>query len=393
MRFKFKLKFSKKWLQIFYLFLLLITLVLTIKSRSIIRLFKIRASEKSITLKIKLQGERANNTELNVQITFYSQDGFTKNESIKFTSVNKSVFEGKISLNNDFNFSRFYALFVKPEKYLGKIFCTNELSGIDCKTPQFLFKQDNNIIDLTNTTFMAGDLPPQDGKVDSYDLTKIINNLGKIGASYTNTDINQDFVTNAVDYTLALWSLKNNLKDDGVNLTFNNTPSSTPTLTPTAIPTTQTSQNITPNPTATITPSPFNSPTLTPTPILPTATSIPTPTNTPAPTNTPTPVVAGGRCKTQVTGRIYINAALIGRQCRILNESSYYCVNQQNDCNQNRCLEITKNLIKENIRNCSTGFGYFDESSPIQCSVEFEPTNNCQNPAPYNSCDDNKPRC
>jgi len=143
--------------------------------------------------------------------------------------------------------------------------------------PAIFFHRGTNDVDLTGEIILAGDLSPQNGKVDAEDLSRVIADLGKITTTILPTDINNDYYVGVDDLAYVIYSLSKNSVDDKIILI-----SPTPTLTPTSNVASPTSQ-----PTSTIIPSYTPIPTSTPVTNAVTPTSIKTPTPIP-PTPTPT---------------------------------------------------------------------------------------------------------
>lgn len=229
-----------------------------------------RAQDNSLSLKIKLQGERYPLSTTKTMVILYNPQGKIRQyDDIIFSYQSDKLFEGSVTFDPNFDYNGLYAIYIKPNNYFGQIFCSSTLHGKDCTSPQFIFKQNANSIDLSQQSFFGGDIAPYNGKVDAYDISKIMASLGK--TTDPSTDVNNDGMTNSLDYMLALYSLGNNIKDDAVSLVF---VAATPTPTAT--------------PSATITPSPT---------IVPTTINTPTPLLSPtvAITLTPTPG-AGGTC-------------------------------------------------------------------------------------------------
>lgn len=193
-----------------------------------------QAQENSLTFKIKLQGESYPLTTIKTKIVVYRSLGKVKEyDDVIFTYGDDKIFVGTITLDTNFDYNAFYAVYIKPQKYFGKLFCSDSINSKDCTIPQFIFKQSGNMIDLSSKLFSGGDIDPINGRVDAYDISKIISNLGK--SSDTSTDINNDGITNTIDYLLALYSLSNNLSDDAYTLIVPWAPTPTasiPTVTP-----------------------------------------------------------------------------------------------------------------------------------------------------------------
>lgn len=253
-----------KKIKLFKLLLILLSLSFFILNILFIKnVIKIKANDVEVKLILKLQGDysRYNKNPILTKITLYNPyQKIIDFENIYLTQEKNNIFSTNIKLNN-IDLNQIYSIFIKPNKYLGKL------------VKNQIFKTtDINIIDISNEYFFSGDLDPVDGKITAYELSLIIRDLGNINKP--QTDINSDGITDTQDYSLLLYSLKENVTEDEIILL----PTPTPTITTTSIP------SMTPTPTTTST----STPTPTPTPT-PTSTSTPTPTLTPTPTSTPTP--------------------------------------------------------------------------------------------------------
>ena len=236
-----------------------------------------KAQITEINFKIKIQGDFNNRKNVSYKTLVYFYTPYEKKYEFKdqeFKLMEGKIFSTKIYIPN-FEKNNIYSFFIKPEKYLGRVFSN------------YVIENETNDIDLTNDYFYGGDILPYDGEVSAYDLSKIFKNLGK---NINETDINNDGITNTQDYLITLYSIKNNLKEDKINLLPKPTP--TPTQTLTITPTLNLTQIITQTPNLTntpiLTPNQNQTPTPTQIPIInPTPTSIPNLTNTltPSPNN------------------------------------------------------------------------------------------------------------
>jgi len=243
-------------------------------------MLRTRAAEKTILLTLTLQGERQLTSRAKVKIILYSYGGFNKTiDNVELAYQQNKTFQGAVPLDATFDYSKPYALFVKPVNYLGKAFCSETVSGTDCTTPQFIFSAGGSSVNLSKTMLLAGDTKPGDGKVDAGDMSRIIANLGK-PAGDGSTDMNNDGITDVTDYSLAFYSLSLSIKDDTVNLT-----GTAPT--PTGAPTTAPSPTGAATPTLSPTPSPTGAPTATPTP---------TPSPTPQTSSSSSSSATAGKC-------------------------------------------------------------------------------------------------
>lgn len=340
------------------LIILIVSLVQTTTFKNII---VSRGETTDITIKLALIGHEDTTTKAiyKTRVSFYIKSGKVKEYTNQLlTKDNKDIFYLKLPIN-DLDLSQMYAVFIKPEKYVGKIFCINNPTATDnCTTPQLVFKQGSNQLDFSSRSFSPGDVEKQDGKVDAFDLSSVLNSLGTYSPSNDiPTDINGDGIVNAYDYLLTLSSVSQNAADGAIPF-----------------------------------PDQFIQ---TPTPLQPTITSESgSPTSAPTNVPSPTPAQTGkGTCNVTLNGKAYVNAGLFGNQCRILsNEKSYYCVDNQSQCNPDECIATAKSLIKTVLSQCSNNIASLDENkTQVNCQVEFIP-GNC-NPAPTPPCTDDRPKC
>lgn len=251
-----------------------------------------KAASNELTVQIKIQGNHKYQDKLPVNIAFYNGPSKVSEEpNIEFSYETNGVFTGHVPLKSDFNFSQPYALFIKPYKYAGRLFCLEKVTGITCTVPAFRFLASGSTINLTDSIFYGGDIPPANGKIDAQDISEIMKNLGKISEQdKLPTDINYDGITDVVDYSLVFYALSQNWTDDVINLSVPPTliPTLSPTPTPTGAPT------ATPAPTLTLAPTVTKTPTATPKPteiIKPSPTASPSATPKPTAKPSPTPTV------------------------------------------------------------------------------------------------------
>lgn len=238
-----------------------------------------RAYNPTVTLQIKLQGEHFVPNTIKGAVTFYNNfQGKVKEwKDVDFQYNTDKIHEATISLDSSIPLTAFYAISIKPKGYMSRLFCSEVATGSACMSPQFVFtEKPPTILNLTAQAFSGGDVEPANGRVDSYDISSIIADLGKVGKNLKG-DVTGDEVVNIVDYAVALSSLTRNIVDDPIPQIILNPP-----VTPTPKPSNTPIPTNTPTPTPTKTPTP--SPTLTPT-------ATPKPTATPTPTLTPTPTI------------------------------------------------------------------------------------------------------
>src|SRR3989339_31817 len=257
---------------VFGLFILLLLIVYFVSLP-----LKSRASAGTITIKIQAQGNHKDNDQLGAQIDFYNgPDKVYEEPNATFTYLN-NTYTTDIVLPSDFNYQDRYALFIKPEKHQGRIFCTTQVTGSICTVPQFIFFANGNSIDLSPFLSYAGDVLPANGKIDALDMSLIMKDLGKTALEAQSTDLNNDQIVDVVDYSLALYSLSHNISDDQIKLIAPPPiTSSIQPITPTDTASPSPTLASTPTPSPSVAPSPIVTPTLLPSPTpLPTATPIP----------------------------------------------------------------------------------------------------------------------
>lgn len=205
--------------------------------------FKTKAGGINVELTLKLQGDysKYNQQPLFTKVALYSP--YQKIKELddlilrqKNSEGENNIFVATFALEN-IDLNQIYTLFIKPKKYLGKVIYP------------VIFKEEENIFNLSNEYFFAGDFYPIDGKISASELSFIIKNLGNKNAP--ESDINSDGITDTQDYTLVLYSLKKNIEEESINLLPTPTPtsSSTSTITP--------NQNPTPTPTRPSRPTPI----------------------------------------------------------------------------------------------------------------------------------------
>lgn len=341
------------------LFLIIVLLIFFISPINKLIFFN-RASANQLDIKIKLQGEydKITSPSFKTKVVLYSGNGLIKEYTDQnLTKDNQNVF--KVSLDTiGLDLNQTYAVFIKPDKYLGKIFCGPTSFSTNCKTPLIIIPAGTSTLDLTQDLFFSGDIAPQDGKIAADDISKIAKVVGKASTSYQEADINADGIVQTVDYSLALYSLSKNYVDDVI-------PSNWVGMTPT--PTT-----VGPSPTLTV------AATLTP-------------------TLTPTPTVApsGGTCNAVINGKIYGNYLFVNFCSPINNESAFSCVSSAADCTPQNCIDEVIAASKAGINSCTSG-GTIEEAksrATLSCQVQFVPGDCIPTPTPPIDCNEEGPSC
>ncbi len=173
----------------------------------------------TLNLKLKFQGipqKPANQyNKLTVKITAVSSSGIKKEANVDFTADdindNKGVWLGKVNLS--LTPGSGYRILVKGPKHIQKKVCVNNPSesypgSYRCAVGEITLKAGVNDLDFSGILMLAGDLPEQDGVVNSYDTSLVRNNLRKNDdESLRLADINLDGIVDTQDYSLIIAAL------------------------------------------------------------------------------------------------------------------------------------------------------------------------------------------
>ena len=138
-------------------------------------------------------------------------DSQSREKSVTFLSNSNGVFTQNINFD-EVNFGKKYKVGIKPDKHLKTQFCENTINSI---TPNFytcnLFgiqPSREMVLDYTQVIILSGDVFPQNGVADSYDIAYVRNNIGITDEDIVNkADINLDGVIDTQDYLLVLGGL------------------------------------------------------------------------------------------------------------------------------------------------------------------------------------------
>ncbi len=111
-----------------------------------------------------------------------------------------------------------YTLYIKGPRHLKKRVCHNtpketSIGTYRCSLGNVNLTGGPNTLDFTAITLLTGDLPAQDGVVDSYDISFVRQSLGSTDSGkVTIGDINRDGIVDTQDMSLIIQSL--NIKYD-----------------------------------------------------------------------------------------------------------------------------------------------------------------------------------
>lgn len=340
---------SKVVFIVLFAFITLIYLLSTIFTVS-------KSASNELKILINLQGEFLPSSIVSntASIVFYTQTGEVLSLTDQpLTQQTQNTFE-LIVPTDTLLLNAPYALFIKPDKYIGQLFCSDTVVGEECLAPQIIIENGSNTLNFSSHLFYAGDLSPQDGKVNSTDLSQIIRDLGNSSSQTLLSDINGDLTVDTQDYALALYSLKLNKKDD--TIPFSNLTQPSPTKKPT---------------------------------------SQPTPSRAPstAPSPTKNPQAGPGKCNFTLNGKVYITSLLIN-MCRIVDHEKHHaCVNSEDECTQENTLRIAAEVTKNAISSCTGDLASYDSSkNEVMSTINSFEAGPCT-PEPDPPCEDTRPQC
>lgn len=170
-----------------------------------------------LDLKLKFQGieKKPSDTanKLYVKLTVVSDQGENNQSYGEFTADANGIWTGKTFFNMKIaSDSAKYKILVKGPMHMQKRVCdpapTEEKPGLyHCKVPNINLRAGVNTFDFSKIILLGGDLPVQDGVVNSYDLSLVRQRLGAVAVGPQIYDINMDGVINVQDYSLIIFAL------------------------------------------------------------------------------------------------------------------------------------------------------------------------------------------
>jgi len=170
----------------------------------------------SVKLKLKFQGitakPKGSQNELELAIAFKNEKkSIFQTVTKEFSADNNLIWSNADSINLTLSPDNSYLILVKGPKHLQKKICDNypDESGsgwYTCRNNSYVtLREGENILDFSNIMLFSGDLPQQDGYLNSYDLSLVKNNLGKNDSrSLQIADVNLDGVVDSQDFSLLL---------------------------------------------------------------------------------------------------------------------------------------------------------------------------------------------
>lgn len=167
----------------------------------------------SLTLKVRLQGVKnvaPASKQISIEVVFINQQ--THNQYIYNVPVSydgSAYWRGNIPITVPPGDS--YIALVKAPLHLQKKVCDLVThSAYKCPDAHtFTISQSENILDLTSSSLVAGDVRgsqlSQDGVIDAFDIAFIKNQIGQTSAEVVSrADLNFDGIVDSQDYSLAL---------------------------------------------------------------------------------------------------------------------------------------------------------------------------------------------
>ncbi len=177
----------------------------------------------NLNLKLKFQGilskpaDEYNN--FKVHVTLISDSKVTSCGNGNFVADSNGIWSGSIT---DWMQSAMcsppvpgsnFKIFVKGPKHLQKRVCdstpTESWPGsYHCENGSITLVSGDNNLDFSGIYMLVGDLPDQNGVVDSYDISLVRNNVGSTDAKLlSEADLNLDGIVDSQDYSLVIAAL------------------------------------------------------------------------------------------------------------------------------------------------------------------------------------------
>jgi hypothetical protein len=176
-----------------------------------------------VTMKVRFQGinnPKPQNNKLLVDVGLWSN---SSNQKVEFTYQSNGVWVGSFDLKNIYEsggYGPYYTFFIKGPKHIKKKICdmspSESIPGTyKCKYGNIQFKEGENELDFTKIILLAGDLPTQDGIVNSLDFAFIRQNFGSTDAEVLlRGDLNLDGIIHTDDHTLIKTALEFKYDDE-----------------------------------------------------------------------------------------------------------------------------------------------------------------------------------
>jgi len=125
-------------------------------------------------------------------------------EQVSLTANNQGIYESQmITLSSAITPGTNYYLLIKGPKHLQVKFCQNTGQTRPCTTGKITLNSGENTLDFTGYPLPGGDLPPQDGVVNSLDAVALTNCLFQTSSTcLQKADLNFDEIVNTMDINI-----------------------------------------------------------------------------------------------------------------------------------------------------------------------------------------------
>jgi hypothetical protein len=176
----------------------------------------------SLNLKLKFQGIQKKPIDslgaMNIRVTAVDESDGSKHEGTgSFTPDDKGIYTGTVpialTINPGEGPSKTYKILVKGPQHVQKKVCdakpTETVGGVyQCDKGTITLNSGSNDFDFTGIYMLVGDLPEQDGIVNSYDTSLVLNSIGKTDLETLKiADLNRDGIVNFQDFSLVIAAL------------------------------------------------------------------------------------------------------------------------------------------------------------------------------------------
>lgn len=176
----------------------------------------------TLNLKLKFQGIQKKPIDslkaMDVKVTAVDESDSSEHVGTgTFTPDDKGIYSGSVPINLTINAgdgpSKAYKILVKGPQHVQKKVCdvtpTETVGGVyQCDKGTINLKPGANDFDFTGIYMLVGDLPQQDGIVNSYDTSLVLNSIGKTDLETLKiADLNRDGIVNFQDFSLVIAAL------------------------------------------------------------------------------------------------------------------------------------------------------------------------------------------
>ncbi|PIZ62540.1 hypothetical protein COY16_04085 [Candidatus Roizmanbacteria bacterium CG_4_10_14_0_2_um_filter_39_13] len=171
-----------------------------------------------LKIKVRFQGVTTQPAEayrtLNTRVILAAGDkSYREEKVIPFEADGDGLWSGTFSAKNVALGAK-YAIYIKGPKHLMKKICeatpTESVSGTyDCSAEKIDLKAGTQDMDMSKIILLVGDIPVQNGIIDSVDAVYVRNNFGSTtSSSVSRGDLNLDGIVHAQDMVLMLKALE-----------------------------------------------------------------------------------------------------------------------------------------------------------------------------------------